>query len=95
MNKGLRIMLIVIAALVGIVALVLLGFRLVMRIPVASYYRASEKAFVIPGLDESFVPQGFHYDDENGYFLVSGYSAESGVPSTMVVLYISPTSPTV
>ena len=79
-------MFIVIASLVALVAVVLLAFRLVMRIPVSSYYRASEKAFVIPGLDEDFVPQGFHYDQENGYFLVSGYSGKSGMPSTIYVL---------
>ena len=86
MRKGLRIMFIVVASLVALVAVVLLAFRLVMRIPVSSYYRASEKAFVIPGLDEDFVPQGFHYDQENGYFLVSGYSGKSGMPSTIYVL---------
>lgn len=86
MKKGLRILFIVIIALAALVALVLLGFRLVMRIPVSSYYRASEKAFVIPGLDESFVPQGFHYDEEKGYFLVSGYSAKSNTPSAIYVL---------
>ena len=86
MKKGLRILLIVTAALVALVAFVLIGFRLVMRIPVASYYRASEKAFAVPGLDEDFVPQGFHYDQENGYYLVSGYSAKSEMPSTIYVL---------
>ena len=85
-KKGLKILFTIIVALVGLVALVLLGFRLVMRIPVASYYRASEKAFVIPGLDEDFVPQGFHYDEENGYFLVSGYSAKDDTPSPIYIL---------
>lgn len=86
MKKGVRILLITVASLAALVALVLLGFRLVMRIPVSSYYRASEKAFVIPGLDENFVPQGFHYDEENGYFLVSGYSAKDDTPSPIYVL---------
>lgn len=86
MKKGVRILLIAVAALAALVVLVLLGFRLVMRIPVSSYYRASEKAFVIPGLDENFVPQGFHYDEENGYFLVSGYSAKDDTPSPIYVL---------
>ncbi|MBQ7320894.1 MAG: hypothetical protein IJW99_02235 [Clostridia bacterium] len=86
MNKGSRILISVAVGLIALIVLVLVGFRLVMRIPVASYYRASEKAFVIPGLDENFVPQGFHHDGENGYFLVSGYSAKSGAHSTVYVL---------
>ena len=86
MKKGVRILLITVVALAVLVAIVLLGFRLVMRIPVLSYYRASEKAFVIPGLDDHFVPQGFHYDEENGYFLVSGYSAKDDTPSPIYVL---------
>ena len=86
MKKGMKILLSILIGLVTFAALVLLVFRGVMRVPVMSYYSASEKAFVIPGLDESFVPQGFHYDEENGYFLVSGYSAVSDKPSTVYVL---------
>lgn len=86
MKKGMRILITALVSLVALVALVLVGFRAVMMLPVASYYRASEKAFVIPGLDESFVPQGFHYDEENGYFLVSGYSSVADTPSTVYAL---------
>lgn len=86
MNKGLKILMIVFVVLVGLVAVVLLGFRAVMMLPVSSYYSASEKAFVIPGLDEDFVPQGFHYDQEKGYYLVSGYSAKDDTPSPIYIL---------
>lgn len=85
-RKGLKMLISTVVTLAGLVALVLLGFRAYMMIPVSSYYQASEKAFVIPGLDENFVPQGFHYDEENGYFLVSGYSAKDDTPSMIYVL---------
>lgn len=86
MTKGMKILIGIVAGLVGLVAIVLLGFRGYMMLPVMSYYNASEKAFVIPGLGEDFVPQGFHYDEENGYFLVSGYSSAKDTPSPIYVL---------
>ncbi len=46
------------------------------RLSVASYYGASEKAFVIPGLKEDFVPQGLEYDKENELFIFSGYMSD-------------------
>ncbi len=85
MNKGLKITLIVLGSLIALVALVLLGFRAYMRWPVASYYSASEKAFEIPGLDEDFVPQGFCYDAENNYYLVSGYMKEKAASPVYIV----------
>ena len=86
MKKGMKILIGIVVGVIGLVAAILLIFRGVMMLPVMSYYNASEKAFVIPGLDEDFVPQGFHYDEENGYFLVSGYSAVKDMPSTVYLL---------
>ena len=86
MKKGMKILIGIVAGLVGLVAVVLLGFRAVVMLPVMPYYHASEKAFVIPGLNEDFVPQGFHYDEENGYFLVSGYSSVKDMPSAVYIL---------
>ncbi|MBE7083526.1 MAG: hypothetical protein E7373_02845 [Clostridiales bacterium] len=46
------------------------------RLTVAHYYQASEKAFVIPGLDDGHVPQGLDFDKENELFIFSGYMAD-------------------
>lgn len=74
-KKALLIAGIVVLSLLALVGLVLLGLRAYMMLPINDYYKASEKAFKIPGLNEDFVPQGFCYDAERGLFLASGYSA--------------------
>ncbi len=80
-----RIILIVLACLLLVLATALLVFRLVMRLPVSDYYNASERMFRIPGLDTAFVPQGFSHDEENGRYLVSGYMND-GSPSPVYVI---------
>ncbi len=73
MKKAVKIIGIVLASLVALVLLVLLGARLFFRIPVNSYYKASEKGFVIPALNDGFVAQGISYDELSSTFLVTGY----------------------
>lgn len=58
---------------VALIALFLLAVRLYFRIPVRDYYKASEKAFVIPEYNYGYVAQGLAYDEESGYFLLTGY----------------------
>ncbi len=43
------------------------------RLSVANYYSASNNAFVIPGLNDDYIPQGLDYDSEKEYFILSGY----------------------
>lgn len=69
----LRIALTVLCGLLALILLALLGGRLYFRLPVADYYRASEKGFRIPGLSDGFVPQGLDYDDRTDLFWVTGY----------------------
>lgn len=66
-------------ALVVIVAMfcaLLEGGRLYLRLPVSDYYRASDKAFVIPGLSDDFVPQGISFDKGSDTFLLTGYQKD-------------------
>lgn len=72
MSVGKRILLTVGIVLAAIL-FVLLAVRLYFRLPVWSYYRASEKGFEIPGLSDGFVPQGLDYDDRTDLFWVTGY----------------------
>lgn len=85
LNKPTKIIITILAVLIGLVLLALLAVRAYVMLPVASYYKASDKAFVIPGLSDDFVPQGFSYDAEKGYFLLSGYSSDDGASPVYIV----------
>lgn len=63
-------------AIIIVVAFIYFGARLYFRFPVRDYYQASEKAFLIPGLNEGFVPQGIDYDERSQQFFVTGYYDE-------------------
>lgn len=76
-KKFLKGLLIVIVALV---VLVVVGARLYFRLPVSDYYKASEKAFTIPGLSQNMIPQGLEYVDGRDVYLVGGYQKD-GSPS--------------
>lgn len=69
----LRVILSVICGLLALILLVLVGARIYFRMPVSDYYRASEKAFRIPGLSDGFVPQGLDFDMRTDLFWVTGY----------------------
>ena len=48
------------------------------------YFRNSRAYFVIPGLNDNFVPQGFDYMDEDGVYLMCGYMSDD-TPSRVYV----------
>ena len=83
-NKRAKSLLIIALSVLLFVVTVFMGIRLYFRLPVMSYYQASEKAFLIPDISNDFVPQGLHYDKENKYFITSGYSSKDE-PSTVHV----------
>lgn len=72
-KKALITILIVIVALLIVVVV---GARCYFRLPVSSYYKASEKAFVIPGLSDNLVPQGLDYVESEGVYLIGGYQKD-------------------
>ena len=58
------------------------------RLPVQSYYNASEVAFKIPDIDKGYVPQGMHYekvDEKTAYYVLSGYMSNDK-PSPLYLL---------
>lgn len=71
--------------LAAFVVLVLAAARLYFRIPVSSYYRASKKAFAIPGLSDNMVPQGLDYNESEDLYLVCGYQKD-GSPSRIYLI---------
>lgn len=72
-NKILRTVRTVLIVLVAFVAVFFIAVRIYFRAPVHSYYKISEKAFVIPGIRDGFIGQGITYDSDNDYFFVTGY----------------------
>ena len=73
------------ASAVALTVIVLTSARLYFRIPVRSYYRASEKAFAIPGLSDNMIPQGLDYIESEGLYLVGGYQKDN-TPSRIYLI---------
>ena len=85
MSRKAKIITAVAAVLLLIPLLLLLGVRAYVRLPHLGYYRASERAFKIPGLGDGFIPQGLDYDSARGTYLVTGYDKE-GDPSPLYLV---------
>lgn len=50
-----------------------------------AFMRCGEKSFVIPGLDEGFVPQGLTFCEVKNSFMLSGYNADGGAAYILTV----------
>ena len=81
----LKIIAIVLASIILLVALVLCGAIGYFKLSVASYYSASEKEFVIPDINDGFVPQGMYYNEGKEHFLVTGYSVDGEASPVYIV----------
>ncbi len=55
------------------------------RLPVMGYYRASQKAFVIPDYNHGYIAQGLCYSSSEQVFLLSGYMNDKS-PSPIYVI---------
>lgn len=83
--KALKITLSAVACVVlalGFILLCAIGY---FRLPVSAYYKNSENAFVMPGLNDGYVPQGFCYDQEETWFLATGYMTDHSCSPVYVV----------
>lgn len=65
--------------------LLVAGINIYFRGAVGEYYKASEKAFVIPNSDDGFVAQGISYDDRTGCFFVTGYQNDKTASPISIV----------
>lgn len=59
--------------LLAIVAALLLALHLGVTIMYYDFFGDADAAFRIPGLNTGFVPQGFHYLEDQQIYLISGY----------------------
>lgn len=82
-NKAGKIILIIVACILGVVLLFVLGVRAYFRIPVAEYYKNSNRAFVIPGLNDGMTHQGLAYND--GEFFITGYRSDGEASQVSIV----------
>lgn len=73
MKKGIKIVIGIISSVLILAVLVLIGGRVYFRFPVREYYKNSQKAFKIPGLNDGSVQQGLAYF--NGVFYVTAYKS--------------------
>lgn len=67
----------ILAIIIIFILLLYFGVLGYFRLPVKDYYKASEKTFIIPDLNDNFVPQGFCYDEQTDEFLISGYNSKN------------------
>ncbi|MBO5223195.1 MAG: hypothetical protein J6C23_01620 [Clostridia bacterium] len=85
LEKTMKVLKIVMLSILIFVGVVYYGIQIWFRLPMTSYYNASTKEFVIPGLNDNFVPQGFCYDEKETQYLVSGYDSTGKASSIYVV----------
>ena len=79
-SKAKKVIVTILVVIAVLAAIVFIGARIYFRAPVSSYYRASEKAFVIPGLMDNMTPQGLDYVSAVDTYLICGYQKD-GSPS--------------
>lgn len=84
-KRKLHPIIIILISLILFVAVVLIAARCYFRIPVSDYYRASEKAFIIPGTNDGFIAQGIEYDSEHQFFIVTGYMKDGSASPVYLV----------
>ena len=75
-SKIRKVLITILIVIVALVAIVFIGARIYFRAPVSSYYKASEKAFVIPGLMDNMTPQGLDYDKNSDTYFIGGYQKD-------------------
>lgn len=84
-KKPIRKALTVLIAVVAGIALILVGFVLIMRLPISDYYAASERTFKIPDINDGFIAQGLSYDSSSGDFYVTGYMNDQSASPIYIV----------
>lgn len=72
-------------AFFSLIAVILLCGIVYFRLSVLPYYGASEKAFIIPGLRDGFIPQGMHYDAREECFFITGYMSSKEASPVYIV----------
>lgn len=75
--KILKIFLTVLSVLVITISFLTGSMGLFFRLNNVNYFNASTAEFMIPGLNENFIPQGLEYDERTNNFFFGGYTNDS------------------
>ncbi|MBQ9132245.1 MAG: hypothetical protein IJX62_07230 [Clostridia bacterium] len=73
------------AALLGLVALILLLVHLFTPVVYNDFYKDAKKEYKIPGLADGFIPQGFAYAQEEKVYLQCGYMKDDSASRIYVL----------
>ena len=87
MKRLLGVFLTIIFILLMVAALVVVAFRAIDWFAYSSFYTHANTLFLIPGINEGYVPQGFDYDTETGNYLLSGYMSDESASRVYVVTF--------
>ncbi len=84
MKLGLKLTVIFLSIILGlgVILLCAIGY---FRLPVNDYYKNSSKSFVIPALNDGYVPQGLCYDNLRGDFILTGYMKDHSCSPLYIV----------
>ncbi len=80
-----KVLLIVLISLIALFLIALIGMRIYFRAPVSSFYKVSDKAFVIPGTNKGFVSQGLTYSEKDNNFYLTGYMKDHSASPIYIV----------
>ena len=85
MGKVNKVLLIILISLITLFLLCVLGLRLYFRMPVRSFYKVSDKEFVIPGTNKGFVAQGLTYSENDKNFYMTGYMKDNSASPIYII----------
>ncbi len=84
MRKALKILLTIIASVLGLFLLIVIGLNICFRIGYRDFYASAEREFRIPGLSAGFIPQGLTLCP-SGTYLTCGYMKDHGASRIYIV----------
>lgn len=85
MKKVLKVIGIVLASIIALVALVLLAAHLLTPVIYGEFFGSAEKVYLAPGLSSDFIQQGYTFVSDENVFLHSGYMLGGGASRIYVV----------
>lgn len=86
MKKTLKVVLHIFLAVLCFAIVLSIGVFCWSKIYYYDFYKDSQRSFEIPGLNSGFVPQGFDYDEDGKFYLISGYMKDPGQSSRIYVV---------
>lgn len=75
----------VLKSILTVIAIILLGVIGYLRLPVLSYYLASDARFTIPDIHKGFIPQGIALDPDTNLFYITGYTKDHSASPIYIV----------